>query len=149
MNCRDDALYRLSLAVEFHDATEREHSRGEWALCVQQAQLCVENAAKAVLATVGPTPKTHEPRDELQSLLDRLRTLPPNIIAALNALLASCERLGAREHVLSSYGDEQARRTPSQIFDQAAATTALGWARDAVSNAQQLVDYFAPPPPAR
>lgn len=81
----------------------------------------MENAAKAVLAVIGPVPQTHEPRRELAALRSRFPDSPPDIMNALNALLTCSRQLGLREHVLVSYGDERARRTPFQIFDQAAA----------------------------
>lgn len=115
MNSREGALFCLALATEFRDVSEREHARSEWAPRVQQAQLSVENAAKAVRASVGPTPQTHEPRHELAALQARFPNLPADVTAALNVLVDCCRHLGFREHVLSSYGDEHTQRTPSQL----------------------------------
>lgn len=142
MNPNEDYLYRLRVAIEFRDRAVRNFAQNDWSGCVQQAQIAVENAAKAILAYVGPVPHTHEPYSHLEVLLAARPDLPPDVIAAINAVIAACRHLGAREHVLTTYGDEGRHLTPSQIFHQPEATAALHHARNAISNAEQVIHDF-------
>jgi HEPN domain-containing protein len=142
MNPHEDALYRLRVASEFLDAAELALNNSRWALCEQQAQIAVENAAKAILAQVDPVPQTHEPHHQLEALLATMPELPPDVVAAINVVIAACRQLGRREHVLATYGDEKRRLAPSQIFHQPEATAAIEHARNAVSNAEQVINYF-------
>jgi HEPN domain-containing protein len=142
MNPHEDALYRLRVASEFLDRAERNFAQDDWAGCVQQAQIAAENAAKAILAQVDPVPQTHEPHHQLEALLATMPELPPDVVAAINVVIAACRQLGRREHVLATYGDEKRRLAPSQIFHQPEATAAIEHARNAVSNAEQVINYF-------
>jgi len=142
MNPSEDSLYRLRVAVEFLDTAERNFAQGDWARCVQQAQIAVENAAKAILAYVEPVPRTHEPHRQLEALLATMPELPNNIVASVKVVIAACQHLGMREHVLATYGDEENRLTPSQIFHQPEATKAIEHARNAVSDSERVIKCF-------
>jgi len=145
MNPHEDALYRLRVAAEFLDAAERDFAQGDWARCVQQSQIAAENAAKAILAQVDPVPQTHEPHHQLEELLATMPELSADVVTAVNVVIAACQHLGRREHVLATYGDEKRRLAPSQIFHQPEATKAIRHARNAVSNAEQVINYFHQP----
>ena len=142
MSPHEDALYRLRVAAEFLDTAELAFNNKRWALCEQQAQIAVENAAKAILACVDPVPRTHEPHRQLESLLATMPELPSDVVAAINVVIAACRHLGRQEHVLTTYGDEKRRLTPSQIFHKPEATKAIEHARNAVSNAERVINYF-------
>ena len=142
MSPYEDSLYRLRVAAEFLDRAEHNFAQDDWAGCVQQAQIAVENAAKAILAYVDPVPHTHEPHRQLEMLLATMPDLPTDIIAFFKVVIAAGQHLGGREHVLATYGDEERRLTPSQIFHQPEATKAIEHARNAVSKAKQLINYF-------
>lgn len=145
MNPHEDALYRLRVAAEFLDAAERSFAQRDWARCVQQAQITVENAAKAILAQVDPVPHTHEPHHQLEELLATMPKLPADVVTSVKIVIAACQHLGSREHVLATYGDEEKRLAPSEIFHQPEATAAIERARNAVSNAEQVINYFHQP----
>jgi HEPN domain-containing protein len=57
----DDVAYRLALAEGFLAEAEQDVGLGRWRSCVDNAQLAVENAGKAVLMWFGVPPKTHDP----------------------------------------------------------------------------------------
>lgn len=145
MSPHEDALYRLRVAAEFLDTAELAFNNSRWALCEQQAQIAVENAAKAILACIDPVPHTHELHRQLESLLATMSESPSDIVAAINVVIAACQHLGGQEHILTTYGDEEKRLTPSQIFHQPEATKAIEHARNAVSNSEQVINYFQQP----
>ena len=142
MSPYEDSLYRLRIAAEFLDTAELAFNNSRWALCEQQAQIAVENATKAILAYVDPVPHTHEPHRQLETLLATMPELPTDIIAFVKVVIAAGQHLGGREHVLATYGDEEKRLTPSQIFHQPEATKAIEHARNAISNAKKVINYF-------
>lgn len=53
------AEYRLKLAQGFLNEARQDVGLGRWRSAVDNAQLAVENAAKAVLALLGPVGRTH------------------------------------------------------------------------------------------
>lgn len=144
MNSREDACYRLALARGFRDTAGRDFAWGEWASCVEHAQLAVENSAKAALACWGPIPRTHDLADELSAAVGSTPNLPVEIASALQKIVDCSHSLGTREHILASYGDERARLTPWQLFTEVEANSALQQAREAVENAERVVEYHYP-----
>lgn len=142
MNSGDDSDYRLRLAREARDAAQGAFDRRDFPVCVQQAQLAVENAAKAVLATQGPVPQTHEPADDLNDLLAAAQYLPDTVSNSVWDLMAACCALGSREHILASNGDESAQLTPRDLFDEPQARDALDRAGAATGKAAECVAFF-------
>ncbi len=55
----DSARYRLRLAQGFLEEAREDVSLKRWRSAVDNAQLAVENAAKAVLALLGPIRQMH------------------------------------------------------------------------------------------
>ena len=51
--------------------------------------------------------------------------------------------LGWREHIFASYGNEQQRLTPSQLFDPSQAAGALETAKRTVENAHIVIHAFS------
>lgn len=147
MNSSDDAKYRLRIAVGFCDEAERNFNRSEWRACVDDAQLAVENAAKAIISCFHPAARTHEPEKELQNTLDTHKNLPADVTDAISAVIVCCQALGWNAHVRTDYGDETTRRTPWELFDEPQAKNALQHAREAVQNAEHVVEHFYPSPP--
>lgn len=142
MNSHDDVEYRLRLCEEFLGEAQADHLAERWAACVEHAQLAVENAAKSVLACRGPVPQTHDSQPHLRAVLVMFPNLPPPVASALETLISACGRLGFREHVLASYGDERARKTPSEIFGREEADQTLLVARSALDSARTATKYF-------
>jgi len=60
------AEYRLKLAQGFLNEARQDVGLERWRSAVDNAQLAVENAAKAVLALLGPVGRTHNPAVHLR-----------------------------------------------------------------------------------
>jgi HEPN domain-containing protein len=104
-----DAEYRLRLARGFLGEAEEDHL-SRWRSCVDNSQLALENAAKAVIA--------------LRSTVERLRDLT--------------QELGFEEHIRSDYGEEARGTTPWELFHEPDARRAIELARQALSLAEEI-----------
>ncbi|MBI4966233.1 MAG: HEPN domain-containing protein [Desulfomonile tiedjei] len=137
MAAPEEASYRLRLVLGFLEEARQDFDLGRWRACVDNSQLAVENAAKAVLTLLGPVGRTHNPALLLREALAAGEF--PGEISAQVTLLAECaELLGPDIHVQSDYGDEAGGRTPWELFDQVSASQALDFAEEAAELARQL-----------
>lgn len=102
---------------------------------MDNSQLVVENAAKAILTLIGPVGRGPLLRQALQdgklaaATLDRVKRL-----AELSELL------GFDIHIQTDYGDEMGGRTPWELFDEPGARQALSMAEEALNLAQAIVE---------
>jgi HEPN domain-containing protein len=133
----DEIAYRLGLADGFLREAEQDWGLQRWRSCVDNAQLAVENAGKAVLSLFGAPPKTHEPARDVAALL-RTRELSEEARSALQSLLPELLALGTREHFLADYGDEATHTLPWDLFTRDSAEAALRSARGAVAQARRI-----------
>ena len=78
MTGEQDAAYRLRVAQGFLDEARQDVELGRWRAAVDNSQLAVENAAKAVLALLGPVGRTHNPAAQLRRALDEGRFTAPH-----------------------------------------------------------------------
>ena len=138
MDSKEEARYRLRLAQGYLQEAEQLLGASQWRASVSSAQLAVENSAKAVLALVGPLPKSH---DLSRMLLDAGEDLglDDDHLRKLHRLAECARLLGFREHVMTDYGDELAYRTPWEIYDEGRARRALALAREACGIAAGLL----------
>lgn len=67
MNKNRQVDYRLRLAKGFLDETRQDIDLTRWRSAMDNAQLAVENAAKAVLSLTGPVGRTHVPANFLRN----------------------------------------------------------------------------------
>jgi HEPN domain-containing protein len=109
-----------------------------WRSCVDNSQLSTENAAKAVLALLGPVGRTHNPSLLLREALAE-GEFPPEFSPQVERLAECAELLGPDIHVQSDYGDEAGGRTPWELFDQDTARQALDLAEEVAELSQQLL----------
>ena len=133
-----DAEYRLRVARGFLDEAQQDAELGRWRSAVHNAQLAVENAAKAVLALCGPVGRTHNPALQLRNTLNEamFKWPDPNSVQRLADL---AEMLGFDVHVQTDYGDEMEGRTPWELFDEDDARQSVAIATEASELAQQIV----------
>lgn len=138
----NSADYRLRVAQGFLGEARQDVGLARWRSAMDNAQLAVENAAKAVLALLGPVGRTHSPAPLLrQALHDGTLAVPdPGKVQRLAEL---AELLGFDIHVQTDYGDEMAGRTPWDLFDEADARQALIMVEEAVSLAQEIIQEMA------
>lgn len=103
MSASRDVEYRIALAVGFQAEAEQDFTLERWRSCVDNAQLAVENAGKAVLSLFGIAPKTHDPARQIAAIL-REQELPKNMSDLLHAMLPDLLVLGAETHFLNGTG---------------------------------------------
>lgn len=133
-----EALYRLRLAQGFLREAQQDVALGRWRAAVDNSQLCVENAAKAVLALLGPVGRTHNPALLLRQALQEGRFAVEEI-HAVTALAESAEMLGPDIHIQTDYGDEAGGYTPWELFGEEDAHQALQMAEKSFSLAERLI----------
>lgn len=132
------AAYRLKLASGFITEARQDIGLQRWRSAVDNAQLASENAAKAVLALVGPLGRTHQPGVWLREALARQR-FPSEATVDIERLAMIADTLGMEVHVKTDYGAEEQNLTPWDLFDEAQAHEALTLAEEALTIAQRLV----------
>ena len=69
MTGNKDAQYRLKVAQGFLNEASQDVGLERWRSAVDNAQLAVENAAKSVLALVGPVGRSHNPAAQLRQAI--------------------------------------------------------------------------------
>lgn len=138
MDSERDVDFRLRLADGFLGEARDDVARARWRSCVDNAQLAVENAVKAVIARVAPVPRTHDLVTPLEELLAAER-FTADERDALIELRQCAEELGHEQHVRSDYGEEAVFKTPWELFDAEDARHALAVAERAVTLARSLV----------
>ena len=139
MKAADDITYRLALAEGFLKEAEQDMGLERWRSCVDNAQLAVENAGKAVLTLFGVTPKTHDPARDIAAVL-RAQDLPATIREILSLMLPDLLTLGTAEHFLTDYGDETTYTLPWDLFTSESAEEALVAARRSLESAHEAVE---------
>lgn len=138
MTSQQDAHYRLRVAIGFLNEAQQDLALQRWRSCMDNAQLSVEHAAKAVLALLGPVGRTHNPAIQLRQSLADGRFAPAQQNQVIQ-LAEHAERLGADIHIQTDYGDEVGGRTPWELFDEADAQQALTFAQESVSLANTII----------
>lgn len=138
MESRRDARYRLRLAEGFLREAEQDCELGRWRSVVDNSQLAVENAAKAVLASTQPVPRVHDPGRLLRQALAQGR-FAEQVAQQVEELATCAELLGPDVHIQTDYGDETGGRTPWELFDESEAQEALALARRAAELARDLI----------
>jgi HEPN domain-containing protein len=138
MTSSRDAEYRLRVAQGFLNESRQDVELRRWRSAVDNAQLAVENSAKAVLALLGPVGRTHNPAVQLrQALAEQLLTGPD--YERVQHLAEQSETMGPDIHIQTDYGDEVGGRTPWELFDEADARKALSIAEEAVNLAGMVI----------
>lgn len=137
-----EAAYRIRLADGFLHEARQDLVLERWRSCVDNRQLATENAAKAVLALLGPLGRTHSPAPMPRAALDA-SAFEPFERADVASLTECAEMLGPDIHSRSDYGDEVGGLTPWELFQDDDAAEAMTWAERAVSLASALVARHA------
>lgn len=137
MPITNESHYRLRLAEGFLTEARQDIKSQRWRSCVDNSQLAVENAAKALLSLLGPVGRTHNPAALLQIAL-RENRFPQAFRRQVEQIAESARMLGPDIHIESDYGDETTWRTPWELFNQSAAENALQLAEDAVLLVEQV-----------
>jgi hypothetical protein len=83
----------------------------------------VENAAKGVLALIGPVGRTHQPVPLLCKAIQK-GFFPEPLSKRVLRLAELAEQLGLDVHIQTDYGDEAEGLTPWDLFGEADAQPA-------------------------
>ena len=138
MQAREDADYRIQVAERMVVSCGHDIASAMWPECVDHGQQAVENAAKAVLAMLGPVPATHGLSVSLRRALAR-GDFPAQAAAAVERLAQLSDAYGPDTHMQARYGNERDRVPPWEIFGEPAARKALDAAEEAVRLAKALL----------
>lgn len=138
MSATPESSYCLRLAQGFLEEARQDISLKRWRAAVDNRQLCVENAAKAVLATLGPVGRTHNPSVQLRQALNEGH-FPSDQVQRVQMLVERAELLGPDLHIQTDYGDESGGITPWELFDEEDARQVLQIAEETYSLAAQLL----------
>jgi HEPN domain-containing protein len=134
--------YRLKLAEGFLQEAQQDLNINRWRSCVDNAQLTVENALKALIALWAPVPRTHRPGANLAEMLNQ-RQIPEHFKIEIGALIAKAGELDPAIHIQTDYGDEMSGLTPWDLFDEEDAREAYAIAREVFSLARRIVEEVA------
>jgi HEPN domain-containing protein len=132
MNSADHVRYRLRLADGFLAEARQDVELSRWRSAIDNAQLAIENAAKAVLAILGPVGRTHYPAAALRQSIDE-EIWDVELRPQVQRLAELAESYGFDVHMQTDYGDEAGGLTPWEIFDEEDAHRALEVADEAVN----------------
>ncbi len=134
----ESTLYRLKVAQGFLEESRQDVQLRRWRSAVDNAQLAVENSAKAVLSLVAPIGKTHNPAPQLRENLSKGH-FPADIAEKVERLAECAEQLGFDVHIQTDYGDETGRLTPWDLFDEKDALQAQRLAQESVDLADTII----------
>jgi HEPN domain-containing protein len=109
--------YRLKLASGFLEEARQDISLKRWRSVMDNAQLAAENAAKAILALIGPVGRTHQLGPLLRDAMQQER-FPKIQLEKVTRLAELAEFLGPDLHIQTDYGDEAGGLTPWELFDE-------------------------------
>jgi HEPN domain-containing protein len=139
MNAREEAAYRLELARGHLESAEKLFEMALWSESAHSSQLSVENSAKTVISVFRPIVKTHDVVPALLDVEDEFEAEEDR--RAIERLASLAQRLGLKEHILVSYGDEVAHKTPWELYDEEKARRTLDMAQEAFRIAQALLKW--------
>lgn len=127
LNPISEIKYRYRLAAECLERSERLFSLRDWVGTVSSSQLAVENFAKSIIAIFEIPTWSHDPSDQLKSLIERL---PSGLKEDIREMAIMVKEM-ASEHGRSTYGEPSAGLLPSDIYKEEHALSALERARRA------------------
>jgi HEPN domain-containing protein len=134
----ESALYRLRIAHGFLEESRQDVQLQRWRSAVDNAQLAVENSAKATLSLAAPVGKTHNPAPQLRETLSK-GYFSADIAEKIERLAECAEQLGFDVHIQTDYGDETGRLTPWDLFDEEDARQAQSLAQESVDLAETII----------
>ena len=135
LNPLSEIKYRHRLASENLERAERLFNLGDWVGVVSSSQIAIGNFAKAVIAVFEVPTWSHDPSDQLKSLMERL----PSNLTGIVEELTTIARDTAPEHGRSTYGEPNMGLTPSDIYGEEHASSMLEKARRSKEIAENVL----------
>jgi len=124
----NEVNYRRKLALGYLNDCRQAFKRGDWRNTVACAQLCAENAAKAVIAVFRVPSWIHDPSEELNQVVSLL----PDEVRPHAVQLATIAHRLAPEHARTVYGEPARGISPWELYSKNDAEEALRIAEEAV-----------------
>lgn len=143
LNSMEEALYRLELAKGYLERARKALALQDFAGTMSEAQLSVENSAKAVVSCFQIPSWSHDPGEELLEVIADNRTriiqlLGERFLKRLKDLAEKVHTI-APEHGRSTYGDLERRIPPWEIYSEKDVAKGLEYAEDACKSANDFV----------
>jgi len=120
----------MRLARGFLQEAEQVYELHRWRSCVDNAQMSVEHAARAILAGT-----------QLRNLIEGGR-LVGAATETMKQLIESFDAAGGEKRFLTRDGDEAAYRDPWSLFGESDARRGLEAARECASGAARIFEGF-------
>ena len=134
--------YRLKLAREHLEEAVKALNGKALVAAAYEAQLSIENSAKAVIGLFKPPTWIHNPASELRQIIkqheDNFRKVE-SMEAKLNTLATLADE-AAPHHALASYGDVSRMITPKEIYKSEEARELVKRAQDAFNIAKEAIE---------
>lgn len=140
MNADRATTYRLELAKKHLNLAEEDLELKRWVSAASNAQLGLENAAKAIVACFGLVPRSHDVAEHLEGI--SMNELPPELAGEVQTIIPIVAKYGLKKHILVTYGDEKAYLTPWELFGEEEATGEVEDARRCVALAEGVYKHF-------
>jgi len=139
INLRDPPSYkyRLQLARKHFDEARKALQAEALIAATHEAQLSIENPAKAVIAIFKPPMWIHNPAPELRELVAEGR-IPSDVRDAVLRLAEIAEEV-APHYALSSYGDVRREVTPRYIYNKEIVESLVNLAKEALEIVVRLL----------
>lgn len=135
LNPAKEVSYRVKMAERYLEEAREAFNRHDYRLTVASSQLCVENAAKAVIAIYRTPSWSHDPSNELLEVTEQL----PQHLRTHARELAEIARTLAPEHGRSTYGEPLRGLTPWEIYTKDEAAKALEMAKKALKLMEKIL----------
>ena len=133
---QEEYEYRLNLSKEHFEESIKALSADAYVAAIHEAQLAIENAAKAVIALFKPPSWIHNPAPELRAII---KLLSEKDIKNLIEELVEISEMASPYHAGSSYGNAERRLTPRQIYTREEAQALVEKARRAINLACEII----------
>ena len=139
MNNKDLAMDHFNGAKIRLETAENVINKKAYAYCVRQCQEAVELSLKAALRLLGiDFPKWHDVSEVFMSEKDRFPDFFQNNIPKI----ASISKSLSSKRELAMYGDEERKKSPSDIFNKKIADEELKNAKFCVGKVEKLFELF-------
>ncbi|MEM4752585.1 MAG: HEPN domain-containing protein [Sulfolobales archaeon] len=134
--------YRLRLAKEHLEEALKALNGGALVAAAYEAQLSIENSAKAVIGFFKPPTWVHNPAPELRQIIEQrkeqFRELE-SLTEKLNTLATIADE-AAPHHALTSYGDIMRMMTPREVYKPKEVEELVKKAKEALKIAEEAIE---------
>jgi len=134
--------YRLRLAKEYLEEALKALNGGALVATAYEAQLSIENSAKAVIGFFKPPTWIHNPAPELRQIIEQHKEQLKKVESLVEKLnmLATIADEAAPRHALTSYGDIMRMMTPREVYKPEEVEELVKKAQRALKIAEEAIE---------